>query len=298
VGAGTFQYRPAGTPWTFAGNAGISGHGSGFTAGNPNAPEGAQVAFLQTTGSVSQTVAGLAAGTYRLTFQAAQRGNFQASRQDFRVLVDGVAVGTFTPSGTGYSSLTATFTVGAGSHTITFQGLDSAGGDNTAFVDNIQLTQTPVASLSDAGFETPSVGTGFQYRPVGTAWTFADNAGISGNGSGFTAGNPNAPEGTQVAFLQQTGSISQVVTGMAAGTYRLSFSAAQRGNFQASRQDFRVLVDGVAVGTFTPAGTGYSNLTATFTVSAGLHTITLQGLDSAGGDNTAFIDNVQLTQTQ
>ena len=58
------------------------------------------------------------------------------------MLVDGVAVGTFTPSGTSYSSLTATFTVAAGSHTITFQGLDSAGGDNTAFIDNVQLTQT------------------------------------------------------------------------------------------------------------------------------------------------------------
>jgi hypothetical protein len=209
-----------------------------------------------------------------------------------------VAEGTFTPSGTGYSSLTATFTVGAGSHTITFQGLDSAGGDNTAFIDNVQLTQTPAASLSDAGFEAPALGNGFQYRPVGTPWTFAGSAGLSDNGSGFTAGNPNAPEGAQVAFLQQTGSVSQTVAGLAAGTYQLSFQAAQRGNFQASRQDFRVLVDGVAEGTFTPSGTSYSNLTAAFTVGAGSHTITFQGLDSAGGDNTAFIDNVQLTKTQ
>ena len=160
------------------------------------------------------------------------------------------------------------------------------------------MTQAPAASLSDAGFESPAVGSGFQYRPVGTPWTFTGGAGVAGNGSGFTAGNPNAPEGTQVGFLQQTGSFSQAVTGLAAGTYQLSFSAAQRANFQASRQDFRVLVDGVAVGTFTPSGTGYSSLTATFTVAAGSHTITFQGLDSAGGDNTAFIDNVQLTQTQ
>jgi hypothetical protein len=26
-----------------------------------------------------------------------------------------------------------------GSHTITFQGLDTAGGDNTAFLDNVQM---------------------------------------------------------------------------------------------------------------------------------------------------------------
>ena len=131
---------PTGSPWTFSGSAGISGNNSGFTSGNPPAPQGTQVAFLQTTGSFSQTVAGWAAGSYVLTFDAAQRGNYQASHQDFQVLVDGTVVGTFTPSGTSYQSYsTAAFTVTAGSHTIKFQGLDSAGGDNTAFVDDVAL---------------------------------------------------------------------------------------------------------------------------------------------------------------
>jgi hypothetical protein len=138
---GAFQYDPIGIPWAFAGSAGISGNGSGFTSGNPNAPEGAQVAFLQGGGSFSQAV-NLAAGTYRVAFQAAQRGNFQASRQDFQVLVDGAVVGTFTPAGTSYAGFTtAAFTLAAGSHTIAFVGLDSAGGDNTAFIDDVQLTQ-------------------------------------------------------------------------------------------------------------------------------------------------------------
>jgi hypothetical protein len=58
------------------------------------------------------------------------------------VLVDGAAVGTFTPAGTAYQQFTtAAFTVGEGAHTIAFQGLDSASGDNTAFIDNVQLTQ-------------------------------------------------------------------------------------------------------------------------------------------------------------
>ena len=140
MGAGQFQYRPTGSPWAFAGDAGIAANGSGFTSGNPPAPEGTQVAFLQTTGSFSQAVAGWAAGSYQLTFDAAQRGNYQASRQDFQVLVDGVVVGTFTPSGTSYQTYTtAAFTVTAGSHTITFQGLNTAGGDNTAFIDQIAI---------------------------------------------------------------------------------------------------------------------------------------------------------------
>ena len=136
---GAFAYDPAGSAWTFSGSAGVAGNGSGFTAANPNAPEGTQVAFLQQTGSFSQAV-NLAAGTYQLTFQAAQRGNFQTSAQTFRVLVDGVAVGTFTPAGTSYGAFTTNaFTVGAGAHTIAFVGLNPNGGDNTAFIDNVQL---------------------------------------------------------------------------------------------------------------------------------------------------------------
>ena len=56
------------------------------------------------------------------------------------MLVDGAVVGTFTPSGTAYQAYsTASFTVGAGAHTIAFQGLDSAGGDNTAFIDEVRI---------------------------------------------------------------------------------------------------------------------------------------------------------------
>jgi hypothetical protein len=139
VGTGVFAYDPNGSAWTFSGQAGVSSNGSGFTAGNPNAPQGTQVAFLQTTGSFSRSVT-LAAGTYGLTFAAAQRGNVQASSQTFEVLVDGVSVGTFTPAGTSYSTLTTnSFTVAAGAHTVRFLGLDLKGGDNTAFIDNVQL---------------------------------------------------------------------------------------------------------------------------------------------------------------
>ena len=139
VGAGQFQYGPTGSPWGFTGSSGISGNNSGFTSGNPNAPQGAQVAILQQTGSFSQTVTGLAAGSYVLTFEAAHRGNNGVSKQDFEVLIDGRVVDTFTPSSTSYQSYsTVAFPVaGTGTHTIKFQGLDSAGGDNTAFIDAV-----------------------------------------------------------------------------------------------------------------------------------------------------------------
>ena len=72
------------------------------------------------------------------------------------MLVDGMVVGTFTPSGTSYQSYsTAAFTVTAGSHTIAFQGLDTAGGDNTAFVDRppspTDTSEEPTNTLGPTG---------------------------------------------------------------------------------------------------------------------------------------------------
>jgi hypothetical protein len=165
--------------------------------------------------------------------------------------------------------------------------------------NSVSLTVNAVVSntLQDAGFESPSVGTGsysdFQYDPAGTPWTFSGNAGVAGNGSGFTSGNPDAPEGTQVGFLQQTGSFSQTLS-LAAGSYQISFQAAQRANWGGT-QSFQVLVDGQVVGTFSNLSTAYTGFTTNaFTVTAGNHSITFQGLDPDGGDDTAFIDQVSL----
>ena len=392
-GATNYQYNPSGTPWTFNGaspsGSGIAGNGSGFTFGNPNAPAGTQVGFLQEYGTISQSV-NFTAGSYTLSFEAAQRANWGGA-QSFQVLVDGQVVGTFLGLSTAYTGFTTNaFTVTAGNHTITFQGLDPNGGDDTAFIDQVQInvaavsvpaapsnlaatsgnaqvalswnassgatsydiyrgtssgsealvdsgitassftdtglsngttyyyevtavnaggqsslssqvSATPQAAsvntIGDAGFESPNVGTGaygdFQYDPSGVAWNFSGSAGVAGNGSGFTSGNPNAPAGTQVGFLQSTGFFSQTVN-LAAGSYQISFQAAQRANWGGA-QSFQVLVDGQVVGTFSGLSTAYTGFTTNaFTVTAGNHTITFQGLDPNGGDDTAFIDQAQI----
>lgn len=158
-----------------------------------------------------------------------------------------------------------------------------------------------VPTVSNTGFETPVVGAGsFQTGPAGSGWTFSGSAGISGNTSGFTSGNPAAPEGAQVAFIQSSGALTQSVVGWQAGvTYSVSFSAAQRGNCcGGAGQDFQVLVDDQQIGTFRPSGTTYTRLTTNnFTVPAGAHTLKFIGLNSSGGDNTAFIDDVRVAAT-
>jgi len=303
VGQGGYAYGPSNSAWTFTSQSGLTGNNSAFTNGDPAAPQGTQVAFLQSYGTISQAVAGWAAGSYTISFQAIQRAG---NNQNFQVLVDGAVVGSFQPAGSTYQTdTTAAFTVGAGSHTITFQGIDTVGGDNTAFFDAVSVASAggtapqataavPATYVADPGFDAVVVGPGgYAYNPAGSPWAFNGQAGLSGNASGFTNNNPNAPQGQQVAFLQTTGTLTQTITVAVAGSYQLAFAAAQRAG---NNQDFQVLVDGTVVGTFRPAGSSYEWYgTAAFSVAAGSHTLTFRGLDSAGGDNTAFLDAVSLS---
>ena len=79
----------------------------------------------------------------------------------------------------------------------------------------------------------------------------------------------------------------------AAGTYVLSFKSAQRGNVTKGGQDFEVFIDRMRIGRFRPAQVNYLDYaTNPFGVTAGTHTIRFSGLNTSGGDNTVFIDQV------
>jgi serine/threonine protein kinase len=162
--------------------------------------------------------------------------------------------------------------------------------------DAVPLPEGGLPRLANAGFESPNLGAGprsYVYA-AGGGWAFGglpgSGSGITANANDFTRANPPAPEGVQVGFLQGKGSFAQAVS-FPAGTYTLSFLAAQRGQINVGGQDFQVLVDGKVVGTFHPAGTGYrEHTTQHWTVPAGRHVVQFKGLCTRGGDNTVFID--------
>ena len=150
----------------------------------------------------------------------------------------------------------------------------------------------------DASFEDVALGDGvYTMAPTGSAWSFTGSAGIAGYGSGWSgAYGEQAPDGRQAALLQgSTASISQVVTGWAAGFYRIAFSASQAGYVD---QNFEVLIDNVNVGSYRPtyAKNQYERFTtAEFTVPAGRHAITFRAINSSGGaNNAALIDDVAI----
>jgi hypothetical protein len=293
--AGTFQYAPTGTPWTFNGGAGVAANGSGFTSGNPVAPQGNQVLFVQGNSSVSQQRT-FDDGSYTLSFLAAQRGNVP-SAETFQVLINGVVIGTFNNlTGSNWTSLsTSSFNVANDNYTITIRGTNLNGGDNTVLIDGLTLTPQAV-QVADSGFEFPAQAPNtFTYNPTGGPWIFSGGSGLASNGSAFTSGNAAAPQGNQVAVLQKLASIREAVD-FVAGTYAIKFSAAQRGNMK-SNETFQVLIDDHVVGTYNNlTGTSYTlQTTSSFNLNAGMHFITFKGTNLAGGDNTAFIDDVHVT---
>src|SRR5260370_160239 len=237
------------------------------------------VSMKQTSGADAFTLGhsgGIGPATARATIAA-------GSSDTFTVLV-------FAPTNlSSGASFNNTASVSAGN-------VDPNPANNSATVSG-SVVAGPPTQLQDGGFETPPVGSGpsaYVYDPTASPWTFVGQAGVSGNGSGFTSGNPNAPQGSQIAVLQNAGSFSQELT-LTAGFYAISFSAAQRATYQSSTQTFQLLIDGVALASFTPASTSYATFTTNvFTIADGVHTITFFGLNPNGGQNTAFIDQVTL----
>ena len=204
-------------------------NGSAITSASANAPQGAQAAYVTNGGSLTYSVY-LDAGVYTLSMQAAQRISNQSQNQQIEILVDGAAIGSITPSNATYKSYEApNFSVAAGMHAIELLSTDPSQGKSTALIDNVSLAPAE-DSFGDGGFETPVLAANtYQVDPVGSAWQFSGSAGVTRNGTSLTKvakGSFTAADGAQVAFIENSGSISQSVY-FDAGTYNISMLASQ-----------------------------------------------------------------------
>ncbi|REG34604.1 G8 domain-containing protein [Archangium gephyra] len=291
-----YQYAPAGSGWTLVNGAGLSRDATAFTSANPSAPQGAQVLFLQGGGSASRTL-NFPAGYYLFSFSAAQRGN-PVNTQRVELRIDGASIQGFTPSGTAYQRFSSdAVLLSSGAHSIELRGLNPQGGDNTAFVDELQATRVRDIGLS--GFESPVLPTspGYAYAPAGGPWSFNGLSGLSRNASGFTASNPAAPEGSQVLFLQGASSASTAVSIPRGGYYRFRLKAALRANnpVQPPAKNIRLTLGGTQVGEFRLASTQYvEQSSAAIYLDAGVNTVSLVGVDTSAGDHTGLVDDLRM----
>lgn len=126
--------------WTFNSASGVARNGSawGFTS----APDGVQVAFLQTAGiagMVSQDITGLNIGTaYFISFYAAQRPGYGLNPVDVRL--GGSPLGIYTPSSTNFQLFTTSSIVASASTmTLSFTGVGALGSDRDTGIDGVGI---------------------------------------------------------------------------------------------------------------------------------------------------------------
>ena len=169
-----------------------------------------------------------------------------------------------------------------------------------AFFICIHSLKAQLTSVSNSpavfvdGFESPSVST-FAYNPGGGVWSFFGGAGFSKNNSGFTSGNPGAPQGQQIMFLQGTGRASRNVSVAQTGFYRIRLQAARRGNMPNQRQNVGIRIDGISLGEIPVLSTSYTNVySLAIYLTAGNHSIELRATRPVAGDHTAFVDALHL----
>ncbi len=148
IGFQNYLYNAGAQPWAFAVGSGLTANASAF--GSPNAPQGAQAAFVQNGGYMTQTWTD-SGNSYQLQFSAAGRTAYGVPT--LTATIDGATVGSWVLNNTGYASFSAPVTLASGSHTVRFA---SSGGDS--FVDDVQLVVS-TATGAPGGFNAFESGT-------------------------------------------------------------------------------------------------------------------------------------------
>ena len=162
----------------------------------------------------------------------------------------------------------------------------------------LEPATTGSISVPNPGFETPAYAPqGWSYNPSGTAWTFVSSSGTASNNTPWVG---TSPEGVQVAYIQNNGTMSTEVTASSDGHYQLSFLAANRPGYPAS--GLVITLDGVLLGVLPPGHIGRGGDFNRFELPAvrlteGTHTLVFQGQQN-GADSDTLIDDIRFTSVE
>lgn len=181
--------------------------------------------------------------------------------------------------------------------------------------DTTPVCNTPTASflsVPNYSFEAPSEASAlWQTDPPASSasWTFTGSSGSSsGNNSGISiqtsgtwakgngGGSGIAPVGSQVAYIEATGTISQTISGFTPGvTYSVMVAASQRQSVAQTANPFNIAVNGTKVNTFSPLQSNlyYLDYGITFTATAVSNTIAILGTSSSS-TSAVLLDNIRI----
>lgn len=292
--------------WATTGGAGINGTDIGAGApfaDNGTIPDNTRVAFIQGTGSLSQTVTGLTVGKqYWLQGYANGRSTPPNDIPLASVSFGGIPLLTNQPApsvgGTNpFYKLNLPFIATATSGSILISSTASSGGDAALVVDGLTLIQRDADEIVifNPSFEASGINLPFPgYLPTVAGWTTSLGAG--GNTAINPAGGPfsNAfvPEGLSHAVLQNTASLSQQLSGLTIGSpYRLTLDYYGR---DGTAPTALVTIDGnTALSGLIPNTGGQLSLSYDFLASSANPTLSIANL-GVGADSSFLFDNISL----
>jgi hypothetical protein len=290
----------------WAGGSGINATGQPFLD-NGLLPDREQVAFIQGTGLMSQTIAGLTAGQrYAVQFAYNVRNCCDGGTMAMALRVDGneladvpevLAVGVGSP----FHFLNAAFT--ASGPTANLEIATTAAGDATLLLDAISVVPQAAGEIvvQNPSFEASGVPAGVGYQNAMAGWSFTGGHGVNIDTVGPFADNGVAGAQDRVAFIQGPASLSQVIQGLTPGTaYTLEYLVNARNGDSPGGTPYKVLVDGVEVLNTVqdPVGPGnpYTSVSIPFTAAADTAEIKFEGL-AAGtveDDQSLLLDDVRI----
>ena len=159
--------------------------------------------------------------------------------------------------------------------------------------------QVMLVNLVNSNFEAPDYSSGnWSYLNgdgVTNGWSI-NSGGIASQGSPWFSATP--PNGDQAAFLQNNATMSQTITVTTAGTYNVSFFAANRPGYNASNLSIRI--DSNVLGSWSAAqlasnGNFVARSTSTITLQPGTYTLVFEATQ-VGEDSATIIDNVVISE--
>jgi hypothetical protein len=160
----------------------------------------------------------------------------------------------------------------------------------------------PVFALSNTGFETPDEGaSGWEKPPSGAVWTFTGGGGVGGPNSPWKCNSTSPdPLGDQFAFLQNSATITQTLSGLTVGgNYIIYFYESYRIGTSNSN-DLAVILDEGLVSTSTvyynsavTDNTWQSRQSSEFMAEKDSYTLTFSTTNPLDlGDTSTIIDGV------
>jgi hypothetical protein len=303
-------YGPLSSWAQSSGASGVNATGQPFL-GSQTPPSGTHVAFIQSSGNISQSLTGFdPTKLYSVSYFVSERGMTGAATSTSVSLNGGAASfaqpGNIVKTDKFRRIVSGPLAVSGTTSTLQIAATGVAA-DNTLLIDSVRLTRA-VPQVPDGGFENPvQPGTGLAGFKMGNTsgsgtlagslWNFgATFNGITRNGSSYsTLTVDHAPEGSQAALLLGIGEFSTTANGFEPGvTYSLSFAAKGRGSSLGPNM-LQIQLNGqvltvAGIPSITPGQSAWTSYTTDpFTTLGGNLPLKVIGLTD--GDKTTFLDD-------